>query len=190
MIDLPVHPRTGLTAIGFRRNGDPIWPIRGGAPGEGEGQEGTPPAGDGEGEGEGPGGEQKPEVDWKAKSREWERKAKMNAEAAKRLAEIEEANKSEAQKAADRVAKAEQTAQQAEARALRREVALEHKLSKDDAALLDSITDEDAMRRLAERLGERDHKKHGNHVPREGTNTNSNAAASDERQFVRDLFGG
>ena len=28
---LPTHPRTGLTAIGLRRNGDPIWPIRGGS---------------------------------------------------------------------------------------------------------------------------------------------------------------
>jgi len=30
--DLPVHPFTGLTAIGLRRNGAPIWPVRGGAP--------------------------------------------------------------------------------------------------------------------------------------------------------------
>lgn len=30
--DLPVHPRTGQTAIGFRRTGVPIWLIRGGAP--------------------------------------------------------------------------------------------------------------------------------------------------------------
>ena len=28
---LPVHPRTGLTAIGLRRNGDPIWPVLGGS---------------------------------------------------------------------------------------------------------------------------------------------------------------
>jgi hypothetical protein len=27
---LPVHPTTGLPAIGWRRNGDPIWPIAGG----------------------------------------------------------------------------------------------------------------------------------------------------------------
>ncbi|WP_194821297.1 hypothetical protein [Micromonospora sp. S-DT3-3-22] len=30
--DLPVHPFTGLTAIGLRRNGQPIWPVKGGAP--------------------------------------------------------------------------------------------------------------------------------------------------------------
>jgi hypothetical protein len=29
--DLPVHPFTGLTALGLRRNGAPIWPVRGGA---------------------------------------------------------------------------------------------------------------------------------------------------------------
>lgn len=130
------------------------------------------------------------EIDWKAKSRDWERKAKANADAAKRLAEIEEANKSEAEKAAERLAKAEQSARDAEARALRREVALEHKLSKDDAALLDSITDEDAMRRLAERLGQQaeGRKKQGNHVPREGASPTS--GDGDEREFARSLFAG
>lgn len=29
---LPVHARTGLTALGWRRNGDPIWPVMGAAP--------------------------------------------------------------------------------------------------------------------------------------------------------------
>lgn len=112
----------------------------------------------------------------------------LKAKAA-RLDEIEQANKSEAEKAAERLAKAERTAKEAEARALRREVALEHKLSKDDAALLDSITDEDAMRRLAERLalGAEDRAKKSNYVPREGANT-TNKAASDEREFVRELF--
>lgn len=178
-LNMPVHPHTGLVAIGFRRNGAPIWPVKGGSeggPDGGEGNEGQP--------GE---GEQKPEVDWKAKSREWEKRAKANADAAKRLAEIEEANKSEAEKAAERLAKAEQTARDAEARALRREVALEHKLGKDDAALLDSITDEDAMRALAARLGADSGKQKSNYVAREGSNTKT--AASDERQFVKELFG-
>jgi hypothetical protein len=29
---LPIHPHTGLTAIGLRRDGRPIWPVAGGAP--------------------------------------------------------------------------------------------------------------------------------------------------------------
>lgn len=36
-IDLPFHPRTGLLAVGLRRNGDPIWPVLGGAPDDEEG---------------------------------------------------------------------------------------------------------------------------------------------------------
>lgn len=43
---LPTHPRTGLTAVGFRRNGDPIWPIRGGSEDGGDPPAGDPPAGD------------------------------------------------------------------------------------------------------------------------------------------------
>lgn len=43
------------------------------------------------------------EPDWKAEARKWEARAKENIEAARRLAEIEEANKSEAQKAAERL---------------------------------------------------------------------------------------
>jgi hypothetical protein len=54
--DLPVHPRTGLMALGLRRNGDPIWPVRGGS-GEGE------PAGDGGNGGEGGQNDGKPPAD-------------------------------------------------------------------------------------------------------------------------------
>lgn len=111
--------------------------------------------------------------------------AKANAGAAQRLAEIEEAQKTAEQKAAERLAKAEKAAADAEAQVLRREVALEHKLGKDDAALLDSVTDEDAMRDLAARLA--GGKQQRNHVPREGSNPKP--PATDEREFVRNLFG-
>ncbi|HET8627742.1 MAG TPA: hypothetical protein VFL91_10000 [Thermomicrobiales bacterium] len=184
---VPVHPFTGLEAIGFRRNGEPIWPVRGGSEdaGQGEGDQGDDTSQDGQGDAEG----DKPEIDWKAKSREWERKAKANAGAAKKLAEIEESSKTEAQKAADRATAAEQRAIEAEAKVLRRDIALEHKLSKDDAALLDALTDEDAMRALAARLGAGSGKK-SNYVPREGSNPNADKnGASDEREFARNLFG-
>lgn len=55
-----------------------------------------------------------PEIDWKAESRKWESRAKenlaaakANEEAAKRLAEIEESQKAEAQKQADALAEAQ-----------------------------------------------------------------------------------
>lgn len=110
----------------------------------------------------------------------------LKAKAAK-LDEIEEASKTEAEKAAERLAKAEQTARDAEARALRRDIALEHQLGKDDAALLDALTDEDAMRALAARLGAGTGKT-SNYVPREGTNPAATGAGG-EREFVRNLFG-
>ena len=70
------------------------------------------------------------ETDWKAEARKWESRAKenltvakANEDAAKRLAEIEEAQKTEAEKAAERLAAAEKRASELEAKALRAEVA-------------------------------------------------------------------
>ncbi|MFF3178094.1 hypothetical protein ACFVQ0_36365 [Streptomyces sp. NPDC057900] len=45
-VSLPTHPRTGESALGFRRDGRPIWPIKGGS-GEG-GDPSAPPAPTGE----------------------------------------------------------------------------------------------------------------------------------------------
>ena len=66
-----------------------------------------------------------PEVDWKAKAREWEKRAKENKAAADKLAELEESQKSEQQKLAERLAEAERKASEAELRAARSEVARE-----------------------------------------------------------------
>jgi membrane protein involved in colicin uptake len=55
---------------------------------------------------------------WKRQSRENETRAKANAEAAKKLAQIEEDQKTEAEKAADRVAAAEARASKATERAV------------------------------------------------------------------------
>lgn len=66
-----------------------------------------------------------PEVDWKAKAREWERRAKENKAAADKLAELEESQKTEQQKLAERLADAERKAAEAELKAARAEVARE-----------------------------------------------------------------
>lgn len=70
------------------------------------------------------------EPDWKAEydrlkahARKWEDRAKENYEARQRLDEIEEASKTEAQKQADGLARAEARAKAAEARAATLEVA-------------------------------------------------------------------
>lgn len=87
-----------------------------------------------------------------AESRKWEARAKENKAAADRLAQLEEESKTAEQKAAERLAAAEKAAAEAEAKVLRRDIALEHKLTTEDAALLDTITDEDTLRALAARL--------------------------------------
>lgn len=62
-------------------------------------------------------------IDWKAKSREWEKRAKANAQAAKRLEEIEDAKKSEVERATTRQQRAEAERDEAVAKLLRYEVA-------------------------------------------------------------------
>ena len=103
--------------------------------------------------------------------------------------EIEDAQKTAEQKSAEREAAAEKRAADAEARAARREIALDFKLSKDDAALLDTVADEDAMRALAKRLAvaAEDKRTPNNYVPTEGTA--QTPPDDDRRAFVRRLTG-
>ena len=64
-----------------------------------------------------------PDVDWKAMARTWEKRAKENSDAATRLAEIENANKTEAQKQAEALEAALQREAAATSQLLRYEVA-------------------------------------------------------------------
>ena len=74
------------------------------------------------------------EVDkWKSLARKHELQAKANAEAAKRLAQLEDEGKSEIEKAAAKVAEAEKRATDAEARADRLEVVIAKALDEDQA---------------------------------------------------------
>ena len=71
------------------------------------------------------------EVDWKAEARKWEQRAKENSTAAKRLSEIEEASKTEAQKLAERAEAAEKALAEAQADALRSKVIARHAIPED-----------------------------------------------------------
>lgn len=51
-------------------------------------------------------------TDWRSEARKWEQRAKSNSDAAKRLAEIEEASKTEAQKQAEALASAQSELEQ------------------------------------------------------------------------------
>ena len=140
--------------------------------------------------------EQKPTetVDfWKAKAREQEKRAKDNKAAADELAQIRDAQKSESEKAADRIAKAEAevaTVPNKVADALREHLVALHEIDQDDAELFLTGTDPELLLKQVTRLlGQSDkRKKQGNFVPREGNTTTS--VESDERATARALFGG
>jgi hypothetical protein len=93
-----------------------------------------------------------PEVDWKAKAREWEKRAKENSDAARRLAALEDANKTEAQRLTERATAAEAAAAQAAADSLRWRIATRHGISDDLVDLYLTGTDEDTLTRQAEGL--------------------------------------
>lgn len=127
---------------------------------------------------------------WKSLARKHEQASKTNETAAAELQRLQDSQKSEADRAAERAAQAETRLAELESRVLRRDIALEHKLSSEDAAMLDAMTDETAMRNLAKRLAgasEGDRKKKSNVVPREGTTT-PKPGEEPIRTLVRDLF--
>jgi len=126
---------------------------------------------------------------WKQKAREQEKRAKENASAATRLAEIEESQKSEAQKSADRIKQLETDAADARREALRFKVASKHGIDSEMADLLLTGADEATMTKQAEAIKQQSdtRKKQGNFVAREGTNPHS--ADGDELETTRALFG-
>jgi hypothetical protein len=88
--------------------------------------------------------------DWEAKykemqkhSREWEKRAKDAAPAIKKLAELEEAQKTELEKAQARADAAEKSAAEAAVSALRAQVALDKKLTPSQAKRLVGSTQEE-----------------------------------------------
>lgn len=82
-------------------------------------------------------------TDWKAEARKWEQRAKDNKSAADELEQLKEADKTEAQKAADRATEAEKRATEAEAKALRLEVAQDKGLTPAQAKRLAGTSKEE-----------------------------------------------
>lgn len=80
---------------------------------------------------------------WKALARKHEAQAKANAEAAKKLEELENTGKTELQKLTDKMSEADKRAAAAEARALRLQVAYDKGLSPAQAKRLVGSTQEE-----------------------------------------------
>ena len=126
--------------------------------------------------------------------------AKANSEAAKKLAEYEEAKKTEAERNADRLRAAEEDAANARREALRFRIASKFKIDDEDADLFLTGSDEESITKQAERLvareatrraeadaAEAEAKRRGNHVPSEGTSPA--ASNANDLAFARDFFG-
>jgi len=122
-------------------------------------------------------------------AREWEKRAKENATAATELAKIQDAQKTEAERAADRIAKAEAeaaTVPEKVAAALRAHLVTLHQIPADRAELYLTATDPDLLLRQVTGLVA-DQPRKGNQVRREGV-TPPPPLEDDVRAFARDLF--
>lgn len=121
-----------------------------------------------------------------AKARKWETRAKENKAAADRLAELEREQMSEAERTEARIREAEARAADLEAANARKDVAIEFRLDSDDAALLDDLTDPEAMRRLAARLQAASEAEASPRSPRPDKNQgrDGDAVVSPEDAFV------
>ena len=115
--------------------------------------------------------------------------AKANAEAVKRLSDIEEQSKTDAQRQSERLADLEKRYADAEVRALRANIASEHGINAEDRDLFLTGADEETLTAQAKRLADREseRKKRSNHVPNEGSNPQPQS--DDRREFVRRLTG-
>lgn len=129
---------------------------------------------------------------WKQKAREQEKRAKDNAEAARQLGQIQDAQKTETEKVADRIAKADAEVATVPAKvadALRAHLVVLHEIDKDDAELFLTATEPDLLlKQVARLVGRESDRKKQHVVPREGQTPSS--GENDERAFARELFAG
>lgn len=108
---------------------------------------------------------------------------------AQKFEELQEADKSELQKAQDQIASIEQERDNALRDALRFKVASKYGVGDEDADLFLTGSDEDTLVKQAERLSQRNDMqlKQGNHVPDEGKPLT--AQEGSDVAFARSFFG-
>jgi hypothetical protein len=97
----------------------------------------------------------KPEIDWAAESKKWEKRAKENKTAADELAALKQAQMSDAERTAARLEQMERETQAARTEALRFRIATRHGISDEDAELYLTATDEETLERQAKGLADR-----------------------------------
>lgn len=114
----------------------------------------------------------------------------LKAKAAQ-LDQIQQANKTEAQKTADRIATLEKALDSTKTEALRSRIQARFKIADEDAELFLTATDEDTLVKQAKRLAEQSEtrKKNGNRAPLQGRTSNQSGKDDPLRDVTRRLFG-
>lgn len=116
-------------------------------------------------------------------------KAENQAKTAK-IAEYEQAQMTEAEKAEARVKAAEQRAVDLEAANARKDVAIEYGLSAEDVALLEGVSDVEAMKRLAGRLAQHARDQSAPRPPKPNpAQRTGDAPTEDKDAIARQFFG-
>lgn len=193
---LPVHPVTGLRAIGVTRRG-PLWPVLGGSVDAGHpGATGTDGSTDAAGNSDADADDQDSagtDVDWKQRSREWEKRAKENSSAAKELADLKAAQMTDTEKLNARVKTAEAEAASVPAKvaeALKQHLVETNQVDKATADLYLTATDPQLLLKQAAGLSGMGGGRKRNRVDAEGRGAGKTTKDSDSglEEFTRALF--
>lgn len=107
----------------------------------------------------------------------------------KRIQEFEEAQMTEDQKVAARLKAAEERAAALEAANDRKDIVIEFGLSKEDAEILDGITDIDAMKRIAARLATPEEPEKRTPKPHPAQMQGGDTPPEDDDAIARQFFG-
>jgi len=113
-----------------------------------------------------------------------------NRAKSEKLAEFERAQMTETERAEARVRAAEERAAELEAANVRKDVAIRFGLAADDVALLEGVSDAEAMTRLAERLARQAREDAGPRPPKPNPAQRvGDAPAEDKEAVARAFFG-
>jgi hypothetical protein len=130
----------------------------------------------------------KPETDWKAEARKWETRAKENSTAATKLAEIEEAKKTNEQKLEERATAAEKLAADKSLEAERALIALDKGLTASQAKRLVGTTREELTADADELLADLGSKSIGQVRSDPSQGSKATTGSQDPRQQFADAL--